>query len=91
MNSKTQCNLVTWKLIRPHLYVGRVQRSDNHSSYRLYYAEWSVGMEALLEARNLWKCTQVLAEDFMITLGTVTLKEKDEMETKFYKALGTPL
>ena len=36
-----------------------------------------------------WKCTQVLAQDFMNTVGTLTLKEKDEIETKFDKALGT--
>jgi len=49
----------------------------------------SVEMEALLRAKVLRKCTQVLAQDFMTTLGTLTLKEKDEIETKFDKALGT--
>jgi hypothetical protein len=53
------------------------------------YASWSVEMEALLRAKSLWKCTQVLAQDFMTTLGTLTLKEKDEVNTKFDKALGT--
>ena len=47
-------------------------------------------MEALLNAQGLWKCTQVLAQDFMTTLGTVTLKEKDEIESKFDKALVVP-
>jgi hypothetical protein len=46
-------------------------------------------MEALLTAKGLWKCTQVLAQDFMTTMGTLTLKEKDEIETKFDKVLGT--
>jgi len=53
------------------------------------YASWSAEMEALLRAKGLWKCTQFLDEDFMTTLGTLTLKEKDEIETKFDKALGT--
>jgi len=53
------------------------------------YASWSVEMEALLRAKGLWKRTQVLAQDFMTKLGTLTLKEKDEIETKFDKALGT--
>jgi len=53
------------------------------------YASWRLEMEALLKAKDLWKCTQVLAQDFMITLGTLILKEKDEIETKFDKALGT--
>jgi len=53
------------------------------------YASWSVEMEALLRAKGLWKCTQVLAQDFMTTLGTLVLKKKDEIETKFDKALGT--
>jgi len=46
-------------------------------------------MEALLRAKGLWKCTQVLAQDFMTTLEPLTLKEKDEIETKFDKTLGT--
>ena len=53
------------------------------------YASWSVEMEALLRAKGLWKCTQVLAQDFMKTLEPLTLKERDEIETKFDKALGT--
>jgi hypothetical protein len=53
------------------------------------YSLWSVEMEALLKSKGLWKCTQVLAQDFMTTLGTLTLKDKDEIETKFDKALGT--
>ena len=53
------------------------------------YASWSVEVEALLRAQGLWKCTQVLAQDFMTTLGTLTLKEKYDIETKFNKALGT--
>ena len=53
------------------------------------YASWSVEMEALLRAKGLSKCTQVLAQDFMTTLEPLTLKEKDEIETKFDKALGT--
>jgi len=48
-----------------------------------------VEIEALLRARGLWKFTQVLAQDFMTTLRTLTLKEKDEIESKFDKALGT--
>jgi hypothetical protein len=51
-------------------------------------ASWSVEMEALLRAKGLWKCTQVLAQDFTTTLGTLVLKEKDEIETKFDKVLG---
>ena len=46
-------------------------------------------MEALLRAKGLWKCTQVLGQDFMKTLEPLTLKERDEIETKFEKALGT--
>jgi hypothetical protein len=46
-------------------------------------------MEALLSAKSLSKCTRVLAQDFMITWGTLTLKEKDDVDTKFEKALGT--
>jgi hypothetical protein len=53
------------------------------------YASWSVEMEALSRAKPLWKCTLVLAQDFMTTFGTLTLKEKDEIETEFDKALGT--
>jgi len=48
-----------------------------------------VEIEALLRAKDLCKCTQLLAQDFMTTLGTLTLKEKDEIETKFDKALGS--
>jgi len=46
-------------------------------------------MEALVGAKGLWKCIQGLAQDFMTTLGTVTLKGKDEIETTFDKALRT--
>jgi hypothetical protein len=53
------------------------------------YASWSVEMEALLRVKHLWKCTKVLAQDFMKTLEPLTLKERDEIETKFDKALGT--
>ena len=53
------------------------------------YASWSVEMKALLRVKGLCKCTQVLAQDFMTTLGSLTFKEKDEIETKFDKALGT--
>ena len=35
------------------------------------YASWSAEMEALVRAKGLWKCTQVLAQDFMTTLETV--------------------
>ena len=38
------------------------------------YASWSVEMEALLRAKGLWKCTQVLAQDFMKTLEPLTLQ-----------------
>jgi hypothetical protein len=51
------------------------------------YASWNVEMEALVRAKGLWKCTQVLTQDFMTTLGTLTLKEKDEIETTLDKAL----
>jgi hypothetical protein len=51
------------------------------------YASWSTEMAALLRAKGLWKCTQVLAQVFMTTLGTLTLKEKYKIETKFDKAL----
>ena len=47
-------------------------------------------MEVLLRVQGLGKCTEVLAQDFMTTLGTVTLKEKDEIESKFDKALLVP-
>jgi hypothetical protein len=53
------------------------------------YVSWRVEMETLLRAKGLWKCTQVLAQDFMKTLESLTLKERDEIETKFDKALGT--
>jgi hypothetical protein len=53
------------------------------------YASWSVEMEALLRPKGLWKLAQVHAQDFITTLGTLTLKEKDEIETKFDKAFGT--
>jgi hypothetical protein len=46
-------------------------------------------MEALLRAKGLWKCTKVLAQDFMTTLEPLTFKEEDEIETKFDKALET--
>jgi len=46
-------------------------------------------MEALLRAKGLWQCTQVLPEYFMTTLETLTLKKKDEVKNKFDKALGT--
>ena len=51
------------------------------------YASWSVEMEALLRAKGLWNSTQVLAQDFITTLEPLTLREKDEIETKFDKAL----
>ena len=46
-------------------------------------------MEALLKAKGLWKCTQVLVQDFMTTLEPLNLKEKDEIEAKFEKSLGS--
>jgi hypothetical protein len=51
------------------------------------YASWSVELEALQRANGLWKYAHIFAQDFMTTLGTLTLKEKDEIETKFDKAL----
>lgn len=51
--------------------------------------QWSVEIKALIRNEVLWKCTQVLAQDFMTTLGTVTLKEENEIETKFDKTLAT--
>ena len=75
INNKSQSNLITSQTIAP------LTTST--------YASWSVEMEALLRVKDLWKCTKVLVQDFMTTLGTLTLKEKDEIETKFDKALGT--
>jgi hypothetical protein len=46
-------------------------------------------MAALLRGEGLWKCIQVLGQDFMTTLGTLTLKKKDEIDTNLDKALGT--
>ena len=51
------------------------------------YASWNVENEALLGAKGLQKCTQDLTQHPWTTLGTLTLKEKDEIKTKFEKAL----
>jgi len=83
---------MTSQLIRP-----RLSMTDEFKGVSIAplttstYASWSVEMEALLRAKGFWKCTQVLARDFMTTLEPLTLKEKDEIETKFDKALGTIL
>jgi len=53
------------------------------------YASWSAEMEALVRAKGLWKCTQVLAQQFKTFLGTFTVKEREEIETKFDKAFGS--
>ena len=47
------------------------------------------GDRSTSKRQRSWKCTQFLAQDFMTALGTLTLKEKDEIETKFDKPLGT--
>jgi hypothetical protein len=69
--------------MRPYLFDGRVQRSDNHASNYIYLG--------FMECRDggLCNCTQDQDKYFMTALTTVTLKEKDEIETKFDKALGT--
>jgi len=90
INSKTQSKLITSQPIRPQLSM-----TDEFKGVTIAplttstYASWSVEMEALLNPKSLWKCIQALAQDFMTTLGTLTLKENDEIETKFDKALGT--
>jgi len=45
-------------------------------------------MEVLLRVKGIWKCTQVLAQHFMKSLRTLTLLEKDDIETEFDKELG---
>jgi len=63
INSKS---LITSQLIRPQLSM-----TDEFKGVSIAplttptYASWSVEMEALLRAKGLWKCTQVLAQDFM--------------------------
>jgi hypothetical protein len=90
INSKSQSNLITSQLIRPQLSMTDEFKGVSIAPLTTStYASWSVEMEALLRAKDLWKCTQVLAQDFMTTLEPLTLKEKDEIETKFDKALGT--
>jgi hypothetical protein len=44
------------------------------------------GAGSTSKANGLWKYAHIFAQDFMTTLGTLTLKEKDEIETKFDKA-----
>jgi hypothetical protein len=51
----------------------RVQRINNHALTISTYAT----------------DTQVLAQDFMKTLGPLALKEKEDIKTKFDKTLGT--
>ena len=53
------------------------------------YASWSVEIEELLRATGLWNCAQVLGPDLMTTGETLTLKEKDEIETKLNKPFGS--
>ena len=73
INSQTQSKLIT-----SQLGVSIAPRTTST------YASWSVEMEALLRAK---KCTQVLAQDFMTTLRTLTLKDKHEIETSSTKHL----
>ena len=82
---KTQSNLITSQLSMTDEFKGETIAPLTASTY----ASWSVEMEALERTEGLWKCTQFLTQDFMTTLGTLTLKEKDEIETKFDNALGT--
>ena len=82
---KTQSNLITSQLSMTDEFKGETIAPLTASTY----ASWSVEMEALERTEGLWKCTQFLTQDFMTTLGTLTLKEKYEIETKFDKALGT--
>jgi hypothetical protein len=49
-----------------------------------------MGMEALLSAKGPWKCTQVLAQDFMTTLGALALKENFLDPTCKEIARGSP-
>jgi len=46
-------------------------------------------METLVRPKGLRKGTQVLGQEFMLTLGTLILKYKDEIETRFDKILWT--
>jgi hypothetical protein len=82
--------MIASQLIRPQLSMTDEFKGVSIAPLTIStYASWSVEMEALLRVKDLWKCTQVLAQDFMKTLEPLTLKERDEIETKFDKALGT--
>ena len=90
INSISQSNMITSQLIRPQLsMIDEFKGVSIAPLTTSTYASWSVEMEALLRAKGLWNSTQVLAQDFITTLEPLTLREKDEIETKFDKALGT--
>ena len=64
----------------------RVEMNDTRSSYNIYVRFMERGDGSTSKSQS---CPQVLAQYFMTTLGTITLKEKDEIETMFDKALET--
>jgi len=72
INSKTRCNQITAQLsITDQFKEAKIAPLTTST-----YASWSVEMEGLLRPKGLWKFAQVLAHDFMTTLGTLTLKGK---------------
>jgi hypothetical protein len=46
-------------------------------------------MEDLQSAKELWKCNEILAPEFMRNLGTLTVKQKDQIETMIDNAFRT--
>ena len=60
----TQSKLINSQLIRPQLSMTDDFKGVTIAPLTTFtYASWSVEMEALLRAKGLWKCTQVLAQD----------------------------
>jgi len=48
-------------------------------------------MEKLLGSKGRWKCTQVLIQDFMTTLGPSLSKERRDLSTKHLKLFRVSL
>jgi hypothetical protein len=70
ISTQTQANLITSQLMRPQLSMTEDFKGVTITPLTIsIYASWSVEIPALFRAKGLRKCTQVLAQEFMITLG----------------------
>jgi len=87
IDSKTRSNMITSQLIRPCLYDRRRSNPVTTSTY----ASWSVGMEALLRAQRIWKCTLIPRSGFHDNFGRSHCQEErrdsDQVRQSTWKSL----